>query len=871
MSFRYPTLFAGDPFCGTYQPNGSGSNSQTTQYDYGVGTTTGTDLFSNDLIKEVQYPDPSSGAAGTARQDLVLTTYDLLGEVLTQSDQNQTTHSYSYDVLGRLTLDSITALAPGVDGSILALGYTYDALGLPYQQTSHSDAAGTIVANQVQDGYNGYGQLIAQYQSHSGAVNTSTTPVTQYTYSQPSGANYSRLTQMIYPNGRILFYGYSSGLNSDISRVNAFADYNDPVGHDLVDYTYLGLSTIVAQVDNYASGLPRLTYIKQSGESNGDAGDQITGLDRFGRVVDQRWLRTSGGITFTLDRFQYGYDADGNVLYKNNLVNSTFSELYHANSSASGDNANAYDNLNRITAFQRGTLSASGNNGTTLDTVSTLNSLANSSQSWNLDSLGNANSVTTDGTQQSRSFNSQNEDMTVGSNALGYDPNGNTVTDDQGRTLVYDAWNRLVAVKNGSTTIASYSYDANGNRIGQTENSATTDLYYSSAGQVIEERQAGTVTDQYVWGLMYVNDLILRDDNSTSGSLGISGSGLGRRLYIQQDANWNVTAIDGAVGAVGERFIYTPYGVPTVLSSSWTATTDAYGLAYGFQGMRYDAATGMLHADARDYSPTLERWVQSEPLRADYVDGMNLYQSMNSNPAVDTDPAGFDATTQPSWKKEGWEDYWKQWQKAHPGLTPQQLQWAEIQLAAGCVGVSSANLGVNALSDLSHAYKKRSDAEAQMKKQCCGPNSHPKLISIHFYTPKPLVPGPDGRIDMSQWDHKRGRPSGPWNHNDIHNGYNFDFGFVEDDGNILHANHYYNPIDPNTGKGKYYRDSDPTELTDTDHTLGPSKILQSTPDEWSNSGSDYGGRWYGYQDFNNEVWAVVCSGNYGAPPPTTRP
>ncbi len=40
------------------------------------------------------------------------------------------------------------------------------------------------------------------------------------------------------------------------------------------------------------------------------------------------------------DRFQYGYDQNGNVLDKNNLVNSAFSELYHPNSTTSGDNNN---------------------------------------------------------------------------------------------------------------------------------------------------------------------------------------------------------------------------------------------------------------------------------------------------------------------------------------------------------------------------------------------------------------------------------------------------------------------------------------------------------------------------------------------------
>ena len=42
----------------------------------------------------------------------------------------------------------------------------------------------------------------------------------------------------------------------------------------------------------------------------GDAGDQYTGLDRFGRVVDQRWVKTADGSH--TDRFQYGYDRNSN-------------------------------------------------------------------------------------------------------------------------------------------------------------------------------------------------------------------------------------------------------------------------------------------------------------------------------------------------------------------------------------------------------------------------------------------------------------------------------------------------------------------------------------------------------------------------------
>ena len=58
--------------------------------------------------------------------------------------------------------------------------------------------------------------------------------------------------------------------------------------------------------------------VTQPSESNGDAGDKYTGLDRFGGVVDQRWINMSTGTA--TDRFQYAYDRDGNRVYCNNLA-----------------------------------------------------------------------------------------------------------------------------------------------------------------------------------------------------------------------------------------------------------------------------------------------------------------------------------------------------------------------------------------------------------------------------------------------------------------------------------------------------------------------------------------------------------------------
>ncbi len=169
-------------------------------------------------------------------------------------------------------------------------------------------------------------------------MNVNSTPKVQYAYSEmPGGANHSRLTSMTYPDGYAVNYNYSSGLNDAISRLSSLSDTSGT----LESYSYLGLGTVV--IRSHSQPGVDLTYVKQSGESNADAGDQYAGLDRFGRVVDQRW-RATGLVPVDLDRFQYGYDRDSNRLWRDNLVNSAFGELY------------SYDNLNQITSFNRGTL-----------------------------------------------------------------------------------------------------------------------------------------------------------------------------------------------------------------------------------------------------------------------------------------------------------------------------------------------------------------------------------------------------------------------------------------------------------------------------------------------------------------------------------
>lgn len=462
--------------------------------------------------------------------------------------------------------------------------------------------------NQVKREYNGLGQLTSDWQEHAGAVTGSSLRV-QYAYSEMAGgANHSRLTSMTYPNGKVLTYNYAAGLPSTVSRLSSLSDTSGT----LEGYDYLGLGTVVRRT-HPQPGVD-LTYVKQAGESDGAAGDQYTGLDRFGRVVDQRWLKTSGG-THT-DRFQYGYDRDSNPTYRDNAVNAAFGEVY------------AYDGLNQMTSFQRGTLNA------TKDGVT---GTASRSQGWDYDALGNWDAVTTDGSTQTRTHNRQNEVGSVGgATTPTYDANGNLTKDQAGQQYVYDAWNRLVAVKDAAgATIAQYKYDGLSRRASETRAGATTDLYYSAAWQVLEERAGGAAKAQYVWSPVYVDALVLRDrDADGNGSLE-------ERLWAQQDANFNVTALADGSGNVVERYAYDPFGGVTVLDATWGVRTggSSYGWVCRYQGLRQDPATGLHHARYRDLHPALGRPLQRDPLGFAAGDA-NVYRWVGNGPAGATDPLG---------------------------------------------------------------------------------------------------------------------------------------------------------------------------------------------------------------------------------------
>jgi RHS repeat-associated protein/uncharacterized delta-60 repeat protein len=561
----------------------SGVASQVTEYVY-TDSAAASAIISNNLLHEVRYPNLTTGAASSAQADKYV--YNALGQRTKMTDRNGTVHEYTYDVVGRLVADTITTLGTNIDGGVRRIGNTYDSAGRLEKATSYSNNAGTTVVNEVVRKYNGFGQLTHEYQNPSGAVNTSTSPVVVYVYSEASGGNHSRLTTVTYPNGRQIQYNYSIGLNSSISRLSSVVDLE---GSDttLEAYDYLGLSTVVRR--SHPEPDLDLTHIT-AGTIFGDAGDRYVGLDRFGRVVDQRW--TQGGQD--VDRYKYGYDRSGNRTYKENTQSSLFSEIY------------VYDDLNRLTGTTRGQINST-KNGIDIGT-----NPVQRSQSWNLDTLGNWSSATTDGVSETRTHNSQNQLTGVGSATLGYDANGSLTEMKDGTDVIYDAWNRVIKVTKpyfDQVGYVCYEYDAFGRRIERqifqssvltgTQTQGTW-FFYSSSWQLLEERDKktdgttptmpSTAKYSYVWSPVYVDAMIARDevdyvdpgtlDTSFSGdgytTVDFSGSDTGSGAILHEDGSMVLVGTQGGNVLAIARLL-ADGSLDTSFSTDGKATLDISG------------------------------------------------------------------------------------------------------------------------------------------------------------------------------------------------------------------------------------------------------------------------------------------------------
>jgi RHS repeat-associated protein len=202
-----------------------------------------------------------------------------------------------------------------------------------------------------------------------------------------------------------------------------------------------------------------------------------------------------------------------------------------------------------------------------------------------------------------------------------YDASGNTVVRRTGtaeQRLLWDAEGNLESVTEAGKT-TSFVYDADGDRLLRKTPAETTlyvddmELRLDTAKQVVEGSRYYTVN----------GDAVAMRDSA------------GKVYFFAADHHGTAqAAVKADTGEVAIRR-QTPFGTDRGAAPSW------WPGERGFVGGTVDSSTGLVHLGAREYDPTIGRFLSVDPV-IDETDPQQLqgYSYANNSPVSMTDPDG---------------------------------------------------------------------------------------------------------------------------------------------------------------------------------------------------------------------------------------
>ena len=454
------------------------------------------------------------------------------------------------------------------------------------------------------------------------------------------------VTSVTYPSGHVFDYGRDS-----LGRINAvtYRPSNTAAPIPLAsDVSYLPFGPVAGFV--YGNGLVR-----------------THGFDLDYRLDS---ISTASGTT-SLQDLRLGYDAVNNINAITNLLNASQSQWFN------------YDENYRLT-------NAVGHYGTL---------------GYGYDPVGNRLVEVSNGVTNRYTYSAtanRLEGVSGGnSREFTYTAAGNTETDNRGVAGIYGygygARNRLNTLTLNGNTIATYAYNAFGQRLVKTVGAATTHFHYDQQSHLIAETdgQTGAMLREYVWlgdmplamiegdGTVYFIhcDHLNTPQDMTDGSgtvvwdraqkpfgettaiitsaatpkLSVSGfngegqfqatvNGIAGTIYVfQRSTDLNGTGwVSIATNTASFTFADAPNANAQTRFYRVVATSSAGGtevrMNLRFPGQYFDAESDMNYNLTRDYSSSIGRYIESDIIGLQ--GGINVFIYGNDNAVHNTDSTG---------------------------------------------------------------------------------------------------------------------------------------------------------------------------------------------------------------------------------------